>query len=42
MTVNILLDTRIFPWIVTDAEALSLRARDLFQDPANVVYLSTV
>ena len=39
---NILLDTCTFLWIVTDAPELSARARELFQDPANGVYLSSV
>ena len=39
---NILLDTCTFLWIVTDAPDLSTRARELFQDPANTIYLSSV
>ena len=39
---NILLDTCTFLWIVADAPDLSTRARELFQDPDNAVYLSTV
>lgn len=39
---NILLDTCTFLWIVTDAPELSARARELFQDPANGVYFSSV
>ena len=39
---NILLDTCTFLWIVTNASELSPRARELFQDPANAVYLSSV
>ena len=39
---NILLDTCTFLWIVTDAPELSTRARELFQDSDNAVYLSSV
>ena len=39
---NILLDTCTFLWIATDAPELSARARELFQDPDNAVYLSSV
>lgn len=39
---NILLDTCTFLWIATDAPELSERARELFRDPANSVYLSSV
>ena len=39
---NILLDTCTFLWIVTDAPELSARARELFQDASNAVYLSAV
>jgi PIN domain nuclease of toxin-antitoxin system len=40
--VNILLDTCTFLWVVTDAPELSKPAHELFQDPANAVYLSSV
>ena len=39
---RLLLDTSTFLWIITDAPELSPRARDLFLDPANEVYLSSV
>ncbi len=39
---NLLLDTCTFLWVVTDAPDLSQRARELFQDPGNSVYLSSV
>ncbi len=39
---NVLLDTCTFLWIVTDAPELSQRARDVFENPDNSVYLSTV
>ncbi len=39
---RILLDTCTFLWLITDDEALSTSARELFQDPVNDVYLSTV
>jgi len=37
-----LLDTCTFLWILEDVPSLSARARDLFQDPANEIYLSAV
>lgn len=37
-----LLDTCTFLWLITDDPALSNRARDLFTDPVNEAYLSTV
>lgn len=37
---RLLVDTCTFLWIVTDAAALSRRARELFQSPDNEVYLS--
>jgi PIN domain nuclease of toxin-antitoxin system len=40
--VKLLLDTCTFLWLVADAADLSPRARDLFRDPANDVYLSSV
>ena len=39
---RLLLDTSAFLWIITDAPELSPPARDLFVDPANDVYLSSV
>jgi PIN domain nuclease of toxin-antitoxin system len=38
--VRLLLDTCTFLWIITDAPALSQRARDLFRAPDNDIYLS--
>jgi PIN domain nuclease of toxin-antitoxin system len=40
--VKLLLDTCTFLWIVTDSRELSLRARELFQEPTNAIYLSSV
>jgi PIN domain nuclease of toxin-antitoxin system len=40
--VRLLLDTCTFLWIVSGAPDLSPRARELFQDPDNEVYLSVV
>jgi len=40
--VRILLDTCTFLWIIADAPDLSKRARELFVDPANNVFLSSV
>jgi len=40
--VRILLDTCTFLWIIGDAPELSNRARELFIDPANDVFLSAV
>lgn len=37
---NILLDTCSFLWLVSDSPELSQNARQLFEDPANDVYLS--
>ena len=39
---KLLLDTCTFLWIISDSPELSKRARKLFVDPANDVYLSTV
>ena len=39
---RILLDTCTFLWIAVDAPELSARARDLFREPENDVYLSAV
>ena len=39
---RILLDTATFLWAVTDAPELSDDARELFVDPANEIYLSSV
>ncbi len=36
------LDTCTFLWAAADAPELSPRARDLFQDPENLLYLSAV
>jgi PIN domain nuclease of toxin-antitoxin system len=38
--VRLLLDTCTFLWVVGGAKELSPRARELFADPANEVYLS--
>jgi PIN domain nuclease of toxin-antitoxin system len=40
--VRLLLDTCTFLWIVAGAPELSARARDVFVDPDNKVYLSVV
>ena len=37
-----LLDTCTFLWLITDDPALSNKARDLFTDPDNEAYLSTI
>jgi PIN domain nuclease of toxin-antitoxin system len=37
---NILLDTCSFLWLVSDSAELSQKARRLFEDPANDVYVS--
>lgn len=39
---NILLDTCTFLWVVLSPERLSMKATGLFNDPANIVYLSAV
>ena len=39
---KLLLDTCTFLWIAQDSSALSPRAREVFADPANEVYLSVV
>lgn len=39
---RLLLDTATFLWLITDAPDLSSRARELFVDPGNEVYLSAV
>lgn len=39
---NLLLDTCTFLWIVQGSSELSARARELFADPANEVFLSVV
>jgi PIN domain nuclease of toxin-antitoxin system len=39
---RILLDTCTFLWVVTDAHELSDRARELYVDPENEIYLSSV
>lgn len=38
---NILLDTCAFLWVISDSTELSEKARRLYSDPANEVYLST-
>jgi PIN domain nuclease of toxin-antitoxin system len=40
--VRILLDTVTFLWAVSDAPELSDDARELFEDPDNEIYLSSV
>ena len=37
---KLLLDTSTFLWIILDAPDLSVRARELFKNPDNEVYLS--
>ena len=39
---KLLLDTCTFLWITTGSPALSRRAREMFTDPANEVFLSVV
>ena len=39
---RLLLDTATFLWVVSDAAELSEEARDIFADPGNEVYLSSV
>lgn len=39
---RLLLDTSTFLWIITDAPELSTRARELFLERANEVYLSSI
>ena len=39
---RLLLDTCSFIWITTDASELSGRARELFADPNNEIFLSSV
>lgn len=39
---RILLDTCTFLWIITDADELSQTARELFVDPLNEVFFSSV
>ena len=39
---NLLLDTCTFLWVVQGSDELSARARELFADPTNEVYLSVV
>lgn len=39
---RLLLDTCTFLWVITDAPDLSNRARGLFSDPGNEVFLSAV
>jgi PIN domain nuclease of toxin-antitoxin system len=40
--VRLLLDTATFLWVINDASELSAQARELFVDPGNEVYLSSV
>lgn len=39
---RLLLDTVTFLWVIDDAPELSAKARELFVDPGNEVYLSSV
>ncbi len=39
---KLLLDTSTFLWIVNDVPELSTHARELFVDPRNEVYLTSV
>lgn len=39
---RVLLDTSTFLWVISDAPELSAHARELFVDPGNEVYLSSV
>lgn len=39
---RLLLDTATFLWVVSDAAELSEEAREIFADPGNEVYLSSV
>lgn len=39
---NLLLDTCTFLWIVAGSDGLSKQSRELFADPENEVYLSSV
>lgn len=39
---KLLLDACTFLWLITDDPALSIKARDLFTDPDNEAYLSTI
>jgi PIN domain nuclease of toxin-antitoxin system len=39
---RLLLDTATFLWVISDAPELSARARELFADPGNEIYLSAV
>jgi PIN domain nuclease of toxin-antitoxin system len=39
---RLLLDTSTFLWIIADSVELSAKARELFVDPGNEVYLSSV
>lgn len=39
---NILLDTCTFLWIITGDKKLSVRAREIFINPENEIYLSAV
>ena len=39
---NLLLDTCTFLWVLSDSPDLSARARELYMDPTNRVYLSSI
>lgn len=39
---RLLLDTSTFLWVISDAPELSPQARELFVDPENEIYLSSV
>jgi len=39
---DVLLDTCSFLWIITEAEELSLKSREIFSDSDNTIYLSAV
>jgi PIN domain nuclease of toxin-antitoxin system len=40
--VNLLLDTHVALWAITDSERLTGRARQLIQEPASVIWVSVV
>jgi PIN domain nuclease of toxin-antitoxin system len=40
--VNLLLDTQVALWAITDSERLTGRARQLIQEPASVIWVSVV
>ncbi len=39
---NLLLDTQVALWAITDSERLTGRARQLIQEPASVIWVSVV